>query len=57
MFRGRGREGEREGEKHQCTRETVISCLLHAHNCGRVPHPGMCPNRDLNQTVTIWFVG
>ena len=57
MFRGRGREGEREGEKHRCTRETVISCLLHAHNCGRVPHPGMCPNRDLNQTVTIWFVG
>ena len=28
IFRGRGREGEREGEKHQC----VISCLSLAPN-------------------------
>ena len=26
-FRERGREGEREGEKHQCKRETSIGCL------------------------------
>ena len=26
----RRREGEREGEKHQCERETLINCLLHA---------------------------
>ena len=29
-FRKRGREGEREGEKYQCERETSISCLLYA---------------------------
>ena len=26
-FRKRGREGEREGEKHRCERETSINCL------------------------------
>ena len=30
IFRERGREGEREGEKHWCVRETSISCLSHA---------------------------
>ena len=39
IFRERGREGEREGEKHQC----VVASLTPptgdlAHN------PGMCPN-------------
>ena len=29
-FREEGREGEREGVKHQCERETLISCLPHA---------------------------
>ena len=29
-FRERGREGEREGEKHWCERETSIGCLLYA---------------------------
>ena len=28
-FRARGREGERESEKHRCERETSISCLLY----------------------------
>ena len=28
-FRERGKEGEREGEKHQRERETSISCLSH----------------------------
>ena len=34
IFRERGREGEREGEKHQCTGEMSVSCLWY------VPHPG-----------------
>ena len=28
LFLERGREGESEGEKHQCERETSIDCLL-----------------------------
>ena len=51
LERERGRDGEREREKHQCARETLISCLSHptprtwdlAHN------PGMCPNWESNQ--------
>ena len=29
IFRAGGREGEREGEKHQCVRDTAIGCLSH----------------------------
>ena len=36
-FRGRGREGEREGEKHRCERETSISATLY------MPQPGTKP--------------
>ena len=37
----RGREGEREGEKHQCV---VASC---APPTGDLAHdPGMCPDRE-----------
>ena len=39
VFRERGRDGEREGEKHQCERETSIICLLY----------GPCPDWELNQ--------
>ena len=39
LFRERGREGEREGEKHPCERETSISCLSHTPNWG----PGLQP--------------
>ena len=43
IFRQRGKEGEREGEKHQCV---VASCVPPtgdlAHN------PGMCPDWELN---------
>ena len=39
IFRERGREGEREGEKHQC----VIAS--HAPPTGDLAHnPGMCPD-------------
>ena len=30
IFRKKGREGEGEGEKHRCGRDTLIGCLLHA---------------------------
>ena len=41
ILRERGREGEREGEKHHCEREALIGCVIPptevpAHN------PGMC---------------
>ena len=54
IFRERGREVEREGEKHQCERGTSIACPLHTcsrgpgQQPGHVPWPGMEP-------VTIWF--
>ena len=44
IFRERGKEGEREGDKHQCV---IASCVSPtgdlAHN------PGMCPDWELNQ--------
>ena len=44
MFRERGREGEREGEKHQCV---VASC---ASAAGYLTHnPGLCPEWESNQ--------
>ena len=44
----RGLGGEREGEDHQCERETSISCLLSRPNQGRNHNPGMCRDRDSN---------
>ena len=44
IFRERGGEGEREGEKHQCV---VASC---APPTGELAcNPGMCPDGELNQ--------
>ena len=45
----RGREEEREGEKHhvQGTRWLVASCTPPSGDSGC--NPGMCPNRDSNQ--------
>ena len=48
IFRKRGREGEKEGEKHWCVRKTV-RCLSYAHKRGpglqprHVPWPGIEP--------------
>ena len=43
IFRERGREGEREGEKHEC----VVAS--HALLTGDLAHnPGMCPDWELN---------
>ena len=43
IFRERGREGEREGEKHQC----VVAS--HVPPTGDLAHnPGVCPDWELN---------
>ena len=43
IFRQRGREGEREGEKYQCV---VASHMPSAKYLAC--NPGMCPNWELN---------
>ena len=44
IFRERGKEGEREGEKHQC----VVASR--APTTGDMAdNPGMCPDWELNQ--------
>ena len=43
IFRERGREGEREGEKHQCV---VVSC---AHTGNLDSNPGTCPDWESKQ--------
>ena len=42
-------EGEGEGEKHQCVRDTLIGCLLHALNWGPGPQPRQGSDLELNQ--------
>ena len=44
IFRQRGREGEREGEKHQCV---VASCAPPTGDLAC--NPGMCPDWESNQ--------
>ena len=44
IFRQRGREGGREGEKHQCL---FASCMPPTGALTR--NPGMCPDWELNQ--------
>ena len=56
FFRKRRREGEREGEKHQCERETLISCLLHNPNWGLNLQPRHVPLLGI-ELVTSCFVG
>ena len=43
IFRERAREGEREGEKHWCERESLIGCLSHTSNQGHGPQPKELP--------------
>ena len=64
IFRERGREGEREGEKHQCVRETLINCPSHAPNWEPVPEPRHVPWPGFEPThwathsgVTVIFQG
>ena len=42
IFRKRGREGKREGEKHQ----SVASHMCPSQD--QIPNPGMCPEWELN---------
>ena len=43
IFRQRGREGEREGEKYQCVVASYVAPSGDlAHN------PGMCPDKESN---------
>ena len=44
IFRERGREGEREGEKYQCA---VVSQV--ATTGDLAPNPGTCPDWESNQ--------
>ena len=44
IFRERGREGEREEEKHQC----VVASHV-APTGDLAPNPGMCPDWELNR--------
>ena len=50
-FRERGSEGEREGEKHQCARETSIGCLSCIPTGDLAHNPGMCPDWESNQRL------
>ena len=43
IFRGRGREGDRQGEKHQCV---VASRMLPTGDWAG--NAGMCPDWELN---------
>ena len=56
FFRDKGREGEREEEKHQCERETSVSCCLYAPPTGdQTLNPGMCSNWESNQRpFSLW---
>ena len=51
FFLERGREGEREGEKHQCV---VASHTPSTEDLAR--NPGMCPRLGV-EPVTLWFMG
>ena len=48
-------EGEREEEKHQRERETLIGCFMHVHNPGTEPttQAHACPERESNWRLYI----
>ena len=46
LFLERGREGERQGKKHQCV---VVSCMPPTGDLAC--NPGMCPDWELNQLL------
>ena len=56
LFIGRGKEGEREVEKHQSARDTSTSCLLYAPNWGPGLQPWHVPLLGI-ELVTLWFAG
>ena len=57
IFRGRGKEGEREGEKHRCVREiSMCGWLLHTPNWGPGLQPRHMPWRGI-ELATFWSAG
>ena len=52
-FREKGKEGERERGKHQCERDTLISCLSRTPAGDLAGNPGMCPDRELNRESLV----
>ena len=52
----RGREGEREGEKHQYVRDISIGCLLHTPNWGPGPQSRHVPQLGI-KSATFRFEG
>ena len=56
LFSERGEEKEKEGEKHQCARETSISCLSYTPNQGPNQQSRHVPWLGMEQT-TFRFAG
>ena len=56
LFSERGGEGERNGEKHQCVRDTLISCLSYHPNWGPGLQPRHVPWLGI-ELATFWFIG
>ena len=56
IFIERRREGEREGEKHQCVRDTPIGHLSHTPNWGPGPQPRHVPWLGMD-LMTFRFAG
>ena len=51
-----GREGEREGEKHPCKRETSPGCLVASQTCPD-PGPNLQPRDVSGQQSNLWPSG
>ena len=55
IFRERGREGERAGEKHQYERDTSVGFLLHTPTRDLASKPVTCPVWEPNQKLLkVW---
>ena len=54
IFRARGREGEKEGEKHPSAKETLVASQTPPVG-DLACHPGLCPARESNQQpFSLW---
>ena len=56
VFREMGREGEWEGEKHLCVKDTLTGCLSHTPNQGPGPQLRNVPWLGI-EPVTLQFAG
>ena len=58
LFLERGREGEREGEKPQCERDTLIGCLSSICTTNEAePATQACAMTFEVELVTFWLAG